>query len=106
MRCIYCQRETGLLRSLFGFRFCCSDHRKNYQTRSARVLRDSVDLFAGETWSEQLAEVDTKPRHPQGGYAAAGWICVCVAALALALTRTSAKDGNQPVSLEHHSLAP
>jgi hypothetical protein len=44
MQCLFCHKKIGLLRTVVDRRFCCGDHRKRYNTRSARALRDSGEL--------------------------------------------------------------
>jgi len=69
MKCISCGRKIGLPRRLVRSRFCCAEHRKAYQTGSARALRDIEDVCGDEEWasnalwrSTRLTEDDKK--HP------------------------------------------
>lgn len=56
MRCLYCRRSIGAIRSLLDKQFCCSDHKKRFRTSSARALRDAGELLAD--YDDYLALVE------------------------------------------------
>ena len=55
VRCSYCRKKIGPLRRLRDQEFCCADHRRKFNSRSARSLREAEELFGadetqGTTW--------------------------------------------------------
>ena len=44
MVCLYCRKQIGLLRRITDPNFCSGDHRKKYNTRSARAIREAEFL--------------------------------------------------------------
>ncbi len=45
VRCQYCRKKIGPLRRLRDQQFCCADHRRKLQSKSARAVREAEELF-------------------------------------------------------------
>lgn len=43
--CLYCRKKIGPLRRLRDQHFCCADHRRKMESKSARAMRDAEDLY-------------------------------------------------------------
>ncbi len=45
MGCLYCRKNISHLRKLKDTQFCCDEHRKKSNAKSARALREAEDLY-------------------------------------------------------------
>lgn len=90
MVCLYCRKNIGLMRSLIDRNFCCADHRKKLNAKSARALREAEDLYGFETnvsW-RMVTEVKAEDKaERRTGYAGAVFVALAFAVLLLALSR-------------------
>src|SRR5215218_4564495 len=59
MRCLYCQKKIGLIRSITDREYCSRVHRKRMRTVSARVVRNTLDADdLSEIWPVHVRPMD------------------------------------------------
>jgi hypothetical protein len=59
MRCLYCQKQIGIIRRLTDYEYCSRAHRKRMRTVSARVVRNTLDADdLSEIWPVHLRPLD------------------------------------------------
>ncbi|MBI4876918.1 MAG: hypothetical protein HY822_19955 [Acidobacteria bacterium] len=87
--CRYCRIEIGWVRRQFDREFCCAEHRRKGQARSARALRDAGELepvcpfLSAERTEEQRKE---RPTSRAGALAVVG-ICALMLVMMWAAPR-------------------
>src|ERR1700716_4389695 len=105
MVCLYCRKQIGLLRRITDPNFCSGDHRKKYNTRSARAIREAEELYGNneDTWVARWSTTtDTKQAQSKPGNAAQATVVfgvLGVGCLLLALaTMPAPNSGPSPLS--------
>lgn len=82
MRCLYCKKRIGVLRSLADREYCSREHRRAMRALSARVARDAEDEDLMEVWAMTGRASDEAVRRPtQNPASTAAFGFVIVAAL-------------------------
>jgi hypothetical protein len=78
------------LRRLVDANFCCAEHRKKYQSRSARALREAEDLYgADDEWNTRWRLYASEPEKKQSHHSQSSTfvVALAVAFLLFAITR-------------------
>ena len=104
MVCLYCRKKIGPLRRLRDHNFCCEDHRRRLNTRSARALREAEDLYGFDesrllTW-RAITEIKPEDKADRRtGYSTTVFVSIAVVFLLLALTEVPVGNSStKPVS--------
>ncbi len=98
MGCLYCRKKIGTLRRLRDRHFCCTDHRQKFGSKSARIIRETEDLYGFDEASVPTWRAVTLPR-PEDKHerkAGMGATIFFGAAIAVVLLAVSQMPTNSP----------
>ncbi|HTC34203.1 MAG TPA: hypothetical protein VK724_12570 [Bryobacteraceae bacterium] len=92
MGCLYCRKKIGPLRKLSDRHFCCNDHRKRFGSKSARVIRETEDLYGVDdasvpTWRAVTAPKAEDKHERKAGMGATLFFGAAIAVLLLAVSQ-------------------
>jgi hypothetical protein len=92
MACLFCQKKIGALRRLRGQHFCCSDHRKKFNSRSARAMREAEDLYGFDglqstTWRSIVQAKPDEKMERRGGLGTTIFVGLAIVFLLLAVSQ-------------------
>jgi hypothetical protein len=87
--CLFCRKNIGPLRRVKDPHFCCEDHRKKYNHKSARVVREAEDMYGFDTatWQALTTVQPEEKQERRAGLGTTIFVAMTALVLVLALSR-------------------